>query len=194
MNGRGSLLAPIFLQGDCMLFRLSAAWARIEIWGAAALAVCVTVLVLLNVVTRSLGTALFWVDELAIYAMVWMTFLGASAALHHRNAVAITLLPDALPPNMLPVIRKSVDVVVFFFALAMFWFCWRWFLPLELMRAGFDTTIFQGRTFNFIYAEPTSTLGVRKYLFWLVMWLFAIGATLHSTMHLVGRPAREGQA
>ena len=177
-----------------MLFRLSAAWARIEIWAAAALAVCVTVLVLLNVVTRSLGTALFWVDELAIYAMVWMTFLGASAALHHRNAVAITLLPDALPPNMLPVIRKSVDVVVFFFALAMFWFCWRWFLPLELMRAGFDTTIFQGRTFNFIYAEPTSTLGVRKYLFWLVMWLFAIGATLHSTMHLVGRPAQEGQA
>lgn len=177
-----------------MLFRLSAAWARIEIWAAAALAVCVTVLVLLNVVTRSLGTALFWVDELAIYAMVWMTFLGASAALHHRNAVAITLLPDAVSPNVLPVIRKSVDVVVFFFALAMLWFCWRWFLPLELLRAGFDTTIFQGKTFNFIYAEPTSTLGVQKYLFWLVMWLFAIGATLHSAMHLVSRPTQEGQA
>jgi len=49
-----------------MLFRLSAAWARIELWTAAGLAVCVTRLVLLNVVTRSLGAALVWVDELAL--------------------------------------------------------------------------------------------------------------------------------
>lgn len=177
-----------------MLGRISARVAWLELWLAALLAVCITLLILLNIVTRYFGAALFWVDELAIYAMVWMTFLGASAALHHRNAVAITLLPDALSPKMLPIIRKSVDVVVFFFALAMLWFCWRWFLPLELVRAGFDTAAFQGRTFNFIYAEPTTTLGVQKYLFWLVMWLFALGATLHSATHLVSRPAQEGQA
>jgi len=58
-------------------------------------------------------------------------------------------------------------------------------MPLDLIRAGFDVTAFQGQTFNFIYAEPTSTLGVPKYMFWLVMWLFALGATLHSTMHLL---------
>ncbi len=194
MKGRGFSPAPFVLQGECMLFRLSAAWARIELSAAAALAACVTVLVLLNVVTRPLGMALFWVDELAIYAMAWMAFLGASAALHHRNAVAITLLPDSAPTKVLVVIRKSVDFVVFLFALAMLWFCWRWFLPLELMRTGFDTTAFQGRTFNFIYAEPTSTLGIQKYLFWIVMWLFAIGATLHSVVHLVSRPPQEGKA
>lgn len=175
-----------------MLFRLSATWARVELWAAAVLAVCVTLLVLLNVVTRSLGAALFWVDELAIYAMAWMTFLGASAALHHRSSVAITLLPDALSPKGKRIVYKLVDVIVFAFALAMLWFCWRWFLPLDLMRAGFDTAAFQSATFNFIYAEPTSTLGVPKYLFWTVMWLFAFGATLHSTMHLLGTVKRDG--
>lgn len=171
-----------------MLFRLSAAWARIELWSAALLAVCVTLLILLNVVTRTAGNALFWVDELAIYAMVWMTFLGASAALHHRNSVSITVLSDMVPANVKPFIRKAVDVIVFAFAIAMLWFCWRWFLPLDIARAGFDVTAFQGQTFNFIYAEPTSTLGLPKFLFWLVMWIFALGATLHSTMHLLSRP------
>lgn len=174
-----------------MLFRISAAWARIELAAAAALAVAVTLLVLLNVVTRTAGNALFWVDELAIYAMAWMTFLGASAALHHRTSVSITLLTDAVSAPIKAIILKAVDIIIFIFALAMLWFCWIWYMPLELARAGFDTMAFQGQTFNFIYAEPTTTLGIPKYIVWSVMWLFALGATLHSTMHLLRRPSSE---
>ena len=120
--------------------------------------------------------------------MIWMTFLGASAALHHRNSISITILRDAVSAPVRFGISKAVDVIVFLFAIAMLWFCWRWFLPLEIARAGFDTALFQGSTFNFIYEEPTLTLGLPKYLFWLVMWLFALGATLHSTMHLLSMP------
>ncbi|MGJ8615362.1 MAG: TRAP transporter small permease [Sulfitobacter sp.] len=174
-----------------MLFRISAAWARVELWAAATLALAITLLILLNVVTRSMGAALFWVDELAIYAMAWMTFLGASAAFHYRSSVSITMLPDALSDQYKAIIRKIVDVVVFIFAVLMLWFCWRWFLPLGLARTGFDVMAFQGQTFNFVYAEPTLTLGLPKFLFWLVMWLFALGATLHSTMHLFSRAATD---
>ncbi len=170
-----------------MLFRLSAVWARVELWAAAALAVCVTLLVLLNVVTRTAGHAIFWVDELAIYAMAWMTFLGASAALHHRSSVAVTLIPDAVSERAKTLLLKAVDLIVFATSLLLLWFCWRWFLPLDLVAAGFDMVVFQGTTFNFIYAEPTTTLGLPKYLFWLVMWLFALGATLHSASHLFRR-------
>lgn len=174
-----------------MLFRISAAWARVELFFASTLAVTVTLLVLLNVVTRTAGNALYWVDELAIYAMAWMTFLGASAALHYRTSVAITLLPDAVSAGARALINKTVDIVVFAFAVSILIFCWRWFMPLELARSGFDVMAFQGKTFNFIYAEPTSTLGIPKYIVWSVMWLFAFGATLHSTMHLLRRPIEE---
>lgn len=173
-----------------MLYQISAFWARLELWAAACLGAIVTVLILLNVVTRTAGNALFWVDELAIYAMVWMTFLGASAALHHRTSVSITILSNAVSEPVKRVVIRCADIIVFAFALAMLWFCWRWFLPVEIARAGFDVMAFQGSTFNFIYAEPTLTLGLPKYLFWLVMWLFALGATLHSAMHLFAKGQR----
>lgn len=172
-----------------MLSSVSAAWARVELTFAALLAVSITVLILLNVVTRSLGAALFWVDELAIYAMAWMTFLGASAALHYGQNVAVTIVTDALPPAIRLVLARLVDVIVLAFAVFMIWFCWRWFSPIEFARHGFDARAFQGATFNFIYAEPTTTLGIKKAWVWSVMWLFALGATLHSLANLLSRKA-----
>ncbi|QYX56768.1 TRAP transporter small permease subunit [Roseovarius sp. SCSIO 43702] len=175
-----------------MLKRVSAAWARIELAVAACLAVGVTLLILLNVVTRYMGNALYWVDEAAIYAMIWMTFLGASAAVHYGNAVAITILTDVLPRTLKWGAAKLVDAIIFAFALFLLWFCWRWFAPLDLARAGFDIATFQSSTFNFVYAEPTLTIGIPKYIVWLIMWLFALGATLHSLAHLLDfSPVRE---
>lgn len=177
-----------------MLGRISAAWARIELTAATLLAASITLLILLNVITRSMGAALYWVDELAIYAMAWMAFLGASAALHFGHAVAVTILVDALPPIIRTIAAKLVDLIVLGFSLFMIWFCWRWFAPLELVRQGFDTEAFQQNTFNFIYAETTTTLGIRKVWVWSVMWLFALGATLHSLANLLdqGRPSEVG--
>ncbi|HPD91998.1 MAG: TRAP transporter small permease [Rhodobacter sp.] len=168
-----------------MFRKISGHWARVELTLAAGLAVAVTLLILLNVVTRSAGAALFWVDELAIYCMAWMTFLGASAAIHHGNAVAVTVLADALPRSLRTLVAKLVDVIVLGFSLAMVWFCWRWFAPLDLARHGFDLRAFQGATFNFIYAEPTTTLGIKKAWVWSIMWLFSLGATLHSVANLL---------
>lgn len=170
-----------------MLGRASALWARVELTCAAGLAAAITLLILLNVVTRSLGVALFWVDELAIYAMAWMTFLGASAGLHYGHAVAVTILTDALPGAVRTLVARLADMIVLVFAVFMLWFCWRWFSPLELMQQGFDVKAFQAQTFNFIYAEPTTTLGIKKAWVWSVMWLFALGATLHSLANLFHR-------
>lgn len=187
MVGGGQMLRPrLNCDGDGMLGKMSGLWAKAELTLAAGLAVAVTLLILLNVVTRTAGAALFWVDELAIYCMAWMAFLGASAALHHGHAVAVTFLSDMLPSAIRTVVAKLVDVIVFVFALFMIWFCWRWFAPLQLAQQGFDIQAFQGATFNFVYSEPTTTLGIKKAWVWSVMWLFAIGATLHSLANLVG--------
>lgn len=168
-----------------MLKKVSGAWARVELASAAVLAVGVTLLILLNVVTRSAGNAIYWVDEAAIYTMVWMTFLGASAAIQSRQQVAITVVTDALPEPARRVAAKVVDAAVFLFACAMLYFCWRWYLPLTIIGHGFDTMAFQGATFNFIYAEPTSTIGIQKWIIWLVMPLFSIGVFLHALAHLM---------
>jgi len=156
---------------------------------AGALAVLITALVLLNVVTRAFSMAIFWVDEAAIYAMAWMTFLAASAGVHFGHSVAVTILTDTLPEGLARLGQRAVDAIVLIFALLMLWLCWRWFLPLDMLRAGFDRMAFQGATFNFIYSEPTLTLGIHKVWVWLIMWLFAGGMLLHSLANLTrGRP------
>ena len=167
-----------------MLKSISKKWAQVELLAAALLAVGVTLLILLNVVTRTAGVPIYWVDETAIYTMVWMTFLGASAAVHYRQQVAITILTDALPAGAQRVAAKVVDLLMFIFAAAMVWLCWRWFMPLEIAGAGFDRMAFQGSTFNFIYSEPTSTLGIQKWLIWLVMPLFSLGMLIHTLAHV----------
>lgn len=176
-----------------MLYQASRIWARIEIVCAAGLAATVTGLILFNVVTRAAGNAIYWVDEAAIYAMVWMTFLAASAALHYRSSVAVTVMAELASPGVRRIMNRAVDLVTFVFACLMIWVCLRWFMPFELAGAGWDAKAFQGATFNFIYAEPTNTLGIRKVWVWLVMVLFTFGTFLHSTANLLsphrGAPA-----
>lgn len=167
------------------LHRLSGAWARVEIFLAAVLAAVVTGLILLNVVTRSMRMAIYWVDEAAIYAMIAMAFLAASAAIERREAIAVTLVLDAVPERLVRLLWLAVDGVTLAFAGLLLWFCWIWFDPLALWQAGFDFRAFQRATFNFIYAEPTSTLGFRKYWVWLILPVFASGFALHALSNLV---------
>lgn len=177
-----------------MLHRISAGWARIEMTLAGLLAVGITLLVLLNVVTRAFDNAIYWVDEAAIYAMAWMTFFAASAAVHYGQSVAVTLLSDALKGRAAAWMQRAIDAVLLVFALLMVWLCWRWFMPLQLIEAGFDAQAFQSATFNFIYAEPTSTIGIRKVWIWLIMPIFSAGLLLHALANLLRRAGTEAAA
>lgn len=168
-----------------MLQRCSAWLARYEEIAAAALAAAVTCLILTNIAFRALGNPLYWVSELAIYAMIWMTFLIAGAVFKRRQGIAVTLLSDFLPAKGRQLIGVWVDVIVLVFALLLVWLCWRWYQPLALAQAGFDIRAFQGQTFNFIYAENTSTLGVKKFWAWLIVPWFALSLSLHGVANLV---------
>ncbi|WP_163558194.1 TRAP transporter small permease subunit [Halomonas sp. NO4] len=167
-----------------MLSRLSDRLARLEEIVAAALAAAVTLLILLNVAFRAAGSPLYWVSELAIYAMIWMTFLIAAAVLKRRRGIAVTLLAEALPSFGQRLLTAFVDLAVLLFAVLLLWLCWRWFQPLTLARLSFDVGAFQGETFNFIYAENTQTLGIKKFWVWLVVPWFAASLTFHGLVNL----------
>ncbi|MFC2992430.1 TRAP transporter small permease [Halomonas tibetensis] len=167
-----------------MLSRLSDCLARLEEIAAAALAAAVTLLILVNVAFRAAGSPLYWISELAIYAMIWMTFLIAGAVLKRRRGIAVTLVADALPGFGRRLLMALVDLAVLVFAVLLLWLCWRWYQPLELARLGFDFGAFQRETFNFIYAENTSTLGIKKFWVWLILPWFALSLTFHGLVNL----------
>jgi TRAP-type C4-dicarboxylate transport system permease small subunit len=156
------------------------------------LTAALVLLILLNIGTRAAGAAIFWVDELAIYATIWMALIGASAMLRMRKGVAVTLITDLLPRSLQRAVTKIVDAILLFFAIALLVLCWQWYDPAALARSGFDFDQFTETTFKFIYSEPTNTLGIPKFWVWLGVPLMAIAMTIHALANLLESPPESG--
>ncbi len=137
-------------------------------------------LILLNVVTRAGNVALFWVDELAVYSMIWAFMLGAAATVRTRQGIVITLVGDYVSPGARAWLALTGDTFVVWFSLSLVAFNWLWFDPLLLYAVDFEIPEFIRASFNFIYQEQTTTLGIAKWWVWLVMPLMAVLMSLHA--------------
>lgn len=171
-----------------MLSALSRRLARAEEIGAGFFALLVTLLIVFNVITRAANQAVFWIDEAAIYAMVWMMFLATSVLHQRRQAVAVTVLVDPMPAWLRRLVGIGIDWTVLLFALLLLWFCWIWFDPPGVIRHGFDLDAFTDDTMNFIYQDRASTLPIQKFWVWLIMPYFALSMALHALANIVDSP------
>jgi TRAP-type C4-dicarboxylate transport system permease small subunit len=167
-----------------LLSRISSALARGESVVIGALMVSIFVLLMLNVVSRALGSPVIWVDEAAVFLMIWVALFGASLALAKREHLAVTLLSDTLTSRPQTLLSVMVDLSLFGFFVIFAIVLWRWFDPLTLWRAG-SVTVFSRDTFNFIYQEPTVTLGLRKVWVWLILPVFCLNGLIHTGAQLV---------
>lgn len=140
--------------------------------------------VLLNLVSRSMGWAIYWADELAIYLMIWAAMVGASISVKLRTGISVRLMHDYLPPGGRRVVDLLVDALVLLSALCLLGFSWIWYDPFTLISSGFDVAAFKSATFNFIYHEPTVTLQIRKFWLWLIMPGVALSMALHASSNL----------
>ncbi|MBB4301881.1 TRAP-type C4-dicarboxylate transport system permease small subunit [Rhodobium orientis] len=171
--------------------RVSGILARGEAIVAGSLAAFTFLLLLLNVVTRALSVPILWVDELAVFAMVWMAFVGASLAIHHRGHIAVTLVSDALPSRPKAWLALTVDLLLLAFILTLLVLIWRWFDPVTALFAE-NLEAFSLIDFNFIYQEPTVTLGVPKFWFWLILPIFCLTTIVHSLSNIAVSLGRLG--
>jgi TRAP-type C4-dicarboxylate transport system permease small subunit len=78
-----------------------------------------------------------------------------------------------------------VDAVLLGLTLTLLVLCWRWYDPVALFESGFDLDVFAQNTFKFIYAEPTSTIGIPKFWVWLAVPLMALAMTIHCLANLL---------
>lgn len=127
---------------------------------------------------------IYWVDELAIFSMVWMTFLATAVVVKRRQTLSVTLIQDVLPVTPKKWLILFSDLMVILFAALLLYFCLLWFQPITLIQSGFDVSVFQMDTFNFIYSESTNTLGVKKFWVWLIMPWVALSLILHASINL----------
>lgn len=135
-------------------------------------------LLLANVVSRTAVHPLIWTDELAVHLMAVLAFVAASSGIALRGHMTIGLLPDRLGPRGRARLALLADLSVLVFLLVMATILWRWFDLPGLLRAGSGAALAE-QSFNFVYTDPTHTLGLPKVWFWLVLPLSCATALIH---------------
>ena len=164
---------------------LSTAVLRTERAALTVLMGLLVLLILLNVVTRYSGTPIYWVDEAAVFTMVWLTFVGASVMTRLRMDFAVGLVSDHLPPGGAKVLKVIATLGVLVFALALVWMCWVWMDPRGIAAAGFNVKDYAEASFNFIYTERTQTLEWPTWVLQLILPIFSITLTVHAFANLL---------
>jgi TRAP-type C4-dicarboxylate transport system permease small subunit len=176
---------PAPLAAVALAIGLSGALLALERRLIAGLMALLAALVLLNVVTRYAGRSIYWVDESAVYSVVWLTFIGASAMTRLRLDFAVQMLTEKLSPQGQRRARVAATAIVLMFGLALGWMCWLWLDPVGIARAGFDAREFAAQSFNFIYTERTQTLNWPTWALYMIMPIFAASITIHSLANLM---------
>ncbi len=144
-----------------------------------------TGLILLNVVTRYSGVSLYWVDESAIYSIVFLSFIGASAMTRLRLDFAVTMLTERFSARGVRIAKVIASAIVLLFGITLLWLCVLWLDPVGMARAGFDAKALAAATFNFIYTERTQTLNWPVWALYMIMPVFALSMSVHSAANLL---------
>ncbi|MFZ5781701.1 MAG: TRAP transporter small permease [Pseudomonadota bacterium] len=71
-----------------------------------------------------LGDSLVWSEEVARYALVWSSMIGAAVAYRQGGHVAITNLVERLPPTMQMVLARLVHFLILAFGCLVAWTGW----------------------------------------------------------------------
>ncbi|MFN3436808.1 MAG: TRAP transporter small permease [Acidovorax sp.] len=143
------------------------------------------VLILLNVATRYSGMPIYWIDEAAVYTVVWLTFVGASVMTRLRMDFAVSLLTDQFGPRSAKVAKVIATSGVLLFGLAMLVMCWVWMDPVGIARYGFDAKEFAAESFNFLYTERTQTLNWPTWVLQLILPIFSATFSVHALANLL---------
>jgi len=144
-----------------------------------------TALILVNVVTRYSHFPIYWIDESAVYCVVWLTFIGASAMTRLRLDFAVTMLTERLSPQHQKIAKVISTGLVVVFGVALIITCALWMDPIGLARAGFDGRKLAAETFNFLYTEHTQTLNWPTWVLYLTLPIFAVSMTIHGLANLL---------
>jgi len=167
------------------IVRMSSALLAFERLALMGLMYLLTGLILVNVVTRYSHFPIYWIDESAVYCVVWLTFIGASAMTRLRLDFAVTMLTERLSPRHQKIAKVISTGLVVVFGVALIVTCVLWMDPVGLARVGFDGRKLAGETFNFLYTERTQTLNWPTWVMYLTLPIFAVSMTIHGLANLL---------
>ncbi|MET0445085.1 MAG: TRAP transporter small permease, partial [Pseudorhodoplanes sp.] len=128
---------------------------------------------------------IYWIDESAVYSVVWLTFIGASAMTRLRLDFAVTMMTERLSASKQRLFKIIATGMVIVFGIGLMITCVLWMDPVGIIGAGLDAKKFAGQTFNFLYTERTQTLNWPTWVLYLTLPIFAVSMTIHGVANLL---------
>ena len=117
-----------------------------------------------------LNHSLFWSEELGRICLVWITFIGASAAYKRQAHIGIDLLVSRLPPPLQRACRLAV---------------------LGLASVFFVILVVYGISFSrFVSTQQTAALGISQGVPYLALPISGVLFLLHALNQVVNDPRR----
>lgn len=159
---------------------LSRAVSKAELWLACAMLCLMIVLLIVSVAMRATGAPLFWADEAMISIMGAMAALATSALVEQGSHAKVDLLAAFVSQELSVWLDRFAAFATLVFALVLVWLSWRLFDPLAMIQSGFDIDSFTAATRNFVYREPTTTLGIARFWTWLPLSIASLGMIIHA--------------
>ncbi len=131
-----------------------------------ALGITMASIVILEVIFRYLlNHSLFWAEELARYILVWLTFLGATAAYHRKAHPGIDILTSKLGPRL----RRANTLLVHCISLCLF-----------------GVMIYYGIAFSyFVRLQITPALSLPKWIIFAVIPISGLLFVCHCLLFLM---------
>ncbi len=168
-----------------LLISISNKLARLESLAARCMVVLVLLLIVVNIVTRYTGIPVYWIDELAIYAMIWMVFITLPSLVAQRKNISVNIIVDLFGSGPEKLLRLLSDSIILITSGLMLYFSISWFDPINLLRVNMDINQFSISTFNYIYQEPTNTLAFNKFIVWSVIPVSFLLCVLHGFINMI---------
>jgi TRAP-type transport system small permease protein len=117
-------------------------------WTLVFLLTLMSVVIFANVVLRYVsGSSIVWAEEVARYAMVWLTFLGMGAVFRIGGHIAIENLQDAVSARLSQWLRSAIFLLILLLGIGMV------HMGLVYMgRSQFQMTASTQIPFSYVYA------------------------------------------
>ncbi len=81
-----------------------------------------TLLVVVNVLLRTMGSGLTWSEELIRYFLIWVTFVGMSVCARNSEHMSIEFIPQMLKGVANKIVMAIIYVIALVFSIMLIWY------------------------------------------------------------------------
>lgn len=155
MEGSARVIGSVLARLDRALGFCEAAFVALTMAAA-------SILLFVNVILRYVFlSALSWAEEVTMYLIVWLVFVGGSVTLRMFGHISIDLLPLALPPGGQRRLKLAVSAAMLVFFAAFFYYSGQH--TLRVMATGQLTPVLEAPMWLTYLAMPVGSLlmGIR---------------------------------